>query len=196
MADNKVNEAAWNLTRSLSETNQAIADSAVAAQERNAKFAQSVFENSTELLKSHTESTRALMQELMEQPEKEQSVLQTVVDSAVAAQERNMRLAQSTFENGIEVLKSHTQSTRTLMQTLVGHSQRQQEAFQTLAHESVNAYTDFFSAPLAYYQQTWETAESIARKGVETAQRTTRQGMEEVQKATRQAQKAARSATE
>src|SRR6266516_4254818 len=129
---NKVNDAAWNLSTSVRESNQTIANSAVAAQERNVKFAQSFLQNGTELLKSHGESTR------------------------------------------------------TLMQTLAEQSQKQQEAFQTLARETWDAYMGFFSSPFNYYQQTLETAESIAWQGVETAQKITRQGMEAAQKVTHQ----------
>lgn len=182
----KVNEAAWNLSKSVREANQSIADSAVEAQELNMKFAQNVFENGVELLKSHAESTRALMEEFVGEPEKDQALFQKVADSAVAAQERNVKFAQSLLENGTEVLKSHTESTRTLMQTLTEHSQKQQEAFQALTREAMNAYVGFFSAPFNYYEQTLETAESIAWQGVETAQKITRQGMEAAQKATRQ----------
>ena len=45
---NKVEEATWSLSKSVGETNQAIADNVVSAQERNMKFAQSVFENGVE----------------------------------------------------------------------------------------------------------------------------------------------------
>src|SRR6266704_6851566 len=185
-SQNKVNNAAWNLSISIRESNQAIADSAVSAQERNMKFAQSIFENSVELLKSHAEHTRSMMEEFVGEPEKSQALFQTMASSAVAAQERNVKFAQSFLQNGTEVLKSHGESTRALMQTLDEQSQKQQEAFQTLARETWDAYMGFFSSPFNYYQQTMETAESIAWQGVETAQKITRQGMEAAQKATHQ----------
>src|SRR5690348_1031536 len=112
----KVNEAAWTLSQSVRESNQAIADAAVAAQELNMKFTQSIFENGVELLKSHAESSRALIEEFVGEPEKDQAIFQTMADSAVAAQERNVKFAQSLLGNGTEVLKSHAESTRTLMQ--------------------------------------------------------------------------------
>jgi len=191
----KVNEAAWNLSKSVRETNQAIASSAVTAQELNMKFAQSIFENGVELLKSHAESTRALMEEFVGEPEKDQAIFQTVADTAVAAQERNVKFAESFLENGTEILKSHAESTRALMQTLAEQSQKQQEAFQALTREAWDAYMGFFSAPFSYYEQTLETAESIARQGVETAQKIARQGMETVQKATHQEKQTVHSAT-
>jgi hypothetical protein len=167
---NKVSDAAWSLSKSVRESNQAIVDSFVEAQERNMKFAQSVFENEVELLKSHADHTRSFMEEFIGEPEKNQAFFQTMANSAVAAQERNLQFAQNLLENSTELLKLHGESTRTLMQTLVEHTQKQQEAFQALARETWDAYMGFFSSPFSYYQQALETAESIAWQGVETAQ--------------------------
>src|SRR5947209_1459678 len=121
MSDTKANEAARNLIKSVQETNKAIADTTITTQERNLAFAQNVLENGIEVLKSHAESTRTLMQELVEQARKQRlgpEGLQALVDSAIAAQERNTRLAQSILENGIEVLKSQVSVTHSLMQEL------------------------------------------------------------------------------
>ncbi len=120
-----------------------------------------------------------------------QEVGQTVVESAVAAQGRNIKFAQSTIVNGIGVLKSHAEETRALTQELLKQSQKQSEALQTLAHESLDAYINFLYAPFSYYQQVLETTESIAWQGLETAQRIARSGLEAGQKATRQGQKSA-----
>jgi hypothetical protein len=111
-------------------------------------------------------------------------VNQAIADSAAAAQERNIKFVQSFLENGNEVLKSHAESTRALMQTLAEQSQKQQEVFQVLARGAWDAYMGFFSTPLSYYEQAMETAESIARQGVETAQKIARQGVGTVEKAT------------
>jgi hypothetical protein len=192
---NTVNDATWSLSQSVRESTQAIADSFVSAQERNMKFAQGIFENEVELLKSHAEHTRSFMEEFVGEPEKSQPFFQALANSAVAAQERNVKFAQNFLENGTELLKSHGESTRTLMQTLVEQTQKQQEAFQTLARETWDAYVGFFSSPFSYYQQTLETAESIAWQGVETAQKITRQSMEAAQKATHQEKQSAHSAT-
>ena len=68
MTDSKMNETTRELIDSLRETSKTIADSAIAAQEHNVAFAQNILENGVEVLKSHAESTRSLMQELSEQP--------------------------------------------------------------------------------------------------------------------------------
>ncbi|GAC1620113.1 MAG: hypothetical protein NVS4B7_12230 [Ktedonobacteraceae bacterium] len=139
MAENKENDTAWNLANSIRESNEALAKSIVAAQERNMKFAQSI------------------------------------------------------FMNGMEVLKNQAESTRTLMQELEQQALKQQEALQKLAKESADTYTDVFRTPLSYYQQALDTAEATTRQGLEifqqalnTAEATTRQGIENFQKATQQ----------
>ena len=195
MAKNKVNEATGKLTESLRETNQAIVETAVEAQNRNLAFAQNTFENGVELLKSHADSTRNLISEQLEQPEKQTVDFQELANSAIAAQERNVRYVQSFVQNGTEVLKSHVNSARTLMQILAEQSQKQQETFQALARESWDTYVDFLFTPFSYYRQAVETAESIARQGVQTAENISRQGVQAAQRVARQGQNAAESAT-
>ena len=124
MPENKINEAAWDLTTSLRETNRAITDGLVAAQERNTRFSQSV------------------------------------------------------FENGIELLKSHADSTRTLTETITEQYRRQQDAFQRLVRLSVNTYIDFLLLPFTSYQRALETAESITSQTWESARRASRQEAE------------------
>jgi len=195
MAKTKVTETTGKLTESLRETNQAIVETAVEAQNRNLAFAQNTFENGVELLKSHADSTRNLISEQLEQPEKQTVDFQALANTAIAAQERNVRYVQSFVQNGTEVLKSHVNSARTLMQILAEQSQKQQETFQTLARESWDTYVDFLFTPFALYHQAVDTAESIARQGVQTAENISRQGVQAAQRVARQGQNAAESAT-
>jgi len=195
MAKNKASEATWNLTESLRDTNQAMVETAVEAQNRNLAFAQNTLENGIELLKSHADSTRNLISDQVEQSEKQAVDFQAFANSAIAAQERNVRYAQSIVQNGTEVLKSHVNSSRALMQVLAEQSQKQQEAFQVLVRESWNTYVDFLFTPFSYYRQAVDTAESIARQGVQTAENISRQGMQAAQRVARQGQQATESAT-
>jgi hypothetical protein len=190
MTDTKASEATKKLISSVQETSKAIADTVVASQERNLAFAQSVLENSIEVLRSHAESSRTLIQELVEQAKKQQvgpEGLQAVVDSAIAAQERNAKLAQGILENGIEVLKSQVGVTQTLIQELGQQYQKQQDAFQALAQQSMEAYRDFLFAPLTFFQKAVDAAEVATREGMKNFQQMTQQGMEQFQKTTRQA---------
>src|SRR5581483_4693293 len=102
MNADRTSEAAKNLVKLAQESSKILTDTAITAQERNLAFAQSVLENGIDVLKSHAESTRTLMQELGEQARKQQvgpEGLQVLVDNTVAAQERNTKFAQNVFEN-------------------------------------------------------------------------------------------------
>jgi len=192
MAEYKVNDAVLNIAQSVREAGQTVNESAAAAYERNVAFVQSTLENGVEVLKSHAESTRSLMREQTEHAQDQQPVdVQTLFNSAIAAQERNLHYAQTTFENGAELWKKHVSSTRALLDKLAEQGQRQQELVRQFARESADAYVDFFFTPLSYYKQAIDTAESIAWQGVETAEKVGRQGIETAQKASRQSFEAA-----
>lgn len=120
---------------------------------------------------------------------------QAIANTTVSIQERNAKYMQGIFDHSIEVLKSHIESSRALMQNFAEQAQRQQEAFQVLARESMDTSMNFFLTPYSYYQQALETAESIAMQGVETAQRITHQGVETAQRVTEQESHTARTAT-
>jgi len=162
MAENKLNEAAWRMARSLNDMNRAITTSIMSAQERNVRFAQGVFENSLAVLKSHADATRDLAEEIVEKPDRQAEILQNVVNTNVAAYDRNLRLAQSIFNDGIEVLKNSAQDMRSLAQEIVEETQRQQEQFQDLTQEAARAYVDFLHLPLTYYRQTLNKATPMA----------------------------------
>lgn len=191
MAENKIQEATWDLTKTFRESGQTIANSAIAAQERNMRFFQNTVENGIDVLKRNVEDTRNLIGELAEQPQKVGKAYQSISDSAIGAQERNVKFVQNTLENGMEVFKGHAESTRALTEELMKQSQNQLAAFQILAHESLDAYLGFFSTPFSYYKQTLEATEEAASWAVKRAQHVTQQGVEATQKTARQAQKAA-----
>ncbi|MGZ3629899.1 MAG: hypothetical protein ACXVDN_19845 [Ktedonobacteraceae bacterium] len=193
--EDKVSEATEELSESVREANRVIAESAVAASERNWKLAQSVFEDEVELFKSHAEGTRTVMEKLIGESGKGQPLFQSVADSAVAAQERNVKFAQGILENGTEVLRSHVEGTRTLMQTLTEQSRKQREAFEVLARGTWDSYRGFFPSPLRYYERAMETVESIVAQGVDTTQKMTRQGMGTTEKATHHERQTAHTAT-
>jgi len=94
---------------------------------------------------------------------------QAFADTLVGIQDRNMRFAQSLYENGMGILNSNAESTSQLMQTLVEQSRRQQEAFATLIRSSVDSYVKFFITPFSFYQGALKTAE----RRLENAQQAT-----------------------
>src|SRR5258708_7625945 len=81
MAENTVTEAALHLVQSFREANQAVAESIVASQERNVKFAQSIFTSGVEILKSHVEGTQALVQKIEQQTQQQQEAFQSLLQS-------------------------------------------------------------------------------------------------------------------
>ncbi len=150
--------------------------------------------------KEVNEGTRTLIESFREANE-------AIAKSIVAAEERNMRFAQSTFTNAMEVLKSHAEAARALMRELEQQTQKQQEAFQrmmqrTTGREPGETSMAFFRAPLVFYQQAFDAAEAASRQGLETMQkamedfqRAAQQGLETMQKATEQAQHTTHKAT-
>lgn len=199
---NEVNETVLNMVKTAQETNEKIAESAVAAQERNIKYAQSTIANGVEVLKSQAENVLALMQSAVEQSKKQPGGFQNVIDSAIAAQEQYLKYAQGTIVNGMEVLKSHAESTQALIQELEQQTRKQQEAFKELARESADVYTDYFRSPFSFYQQALSTVEAATRQSMEafqsateTFQKSTRQGLDTFQSYAHQAQNAAQKNT-
>jgi hypothetical protein len=190
MTDTKASNATRNLIKSIQETNKAIADAAVVTQKHNLAFAQGILENSIKVLNSNAESTRAVLQDLIEQTRKQQAgpeSFQALVDSAVATQERNIKLAQSVLEDGVEMLKDQVGVTHSLLQELEQQFQQQQKAFQTLTQESVEAYRDIIFAPLTFWQKALGAAEDASREGLKTWQKAATQGSEMFQETTRRA---------
>lgn len=81
------------------------------------------------------------------------------------------------------------------MQELGQQFQKQQDAYQTLAQESMDAYRDFISAPFTFWQRALGFAESATLESLKTFQRAAEQGLETYQKTARQAASAAEKAT-
>lgn len=188
MADNELYQTAQQLNQSVHEANKAIAQTVVAAQERNITFVQNAFNNGIEILKSHIEATQGLWQTVASQAQNPQAVAQAVVDSAVAAQKRNVALAQSIVEDGTRVAKSHVDAGQELTQALVEKSQQQQAVFSNLPY--VKAYSDLFYAPLAYYKRAMETTQAVTNQALDVAQQSALQGIEVGQKVAQQAMEA------
>jgi hypothetical protein len=161
MAENKLNEAAWRMVRSLNDMNRAITTSITSAQERNVRFTQGILENSQTVLKSHADAARDLAKEIAEKPDRQAEILQNVVNTNVAAYDRNLRLAQSIFNDGIEVFKNSAQDVRSLAQEMTKETQKQQEQLQDFTQEAARAYVDFLRLPLTYYRQTLNKATSV-----------------------------------
>jgi hypothetical protein len=166
-----VNEAIDELSVSVREENRAIAESVMAAGERNVKFAQGTFEHEVELLRSYSKSTRAVADKLVGGSEKAEPLFGFVTDTVVAVEERNVKFVQGFLKDGNELLESHVEGTRTLMNTLTEQSRKQREALGMLVRGTWDAYRGFFPSPLGYYERVMERVESFGRRGVDTAEK-------------------------
>ena len=81
----------------------------------------------------------------------------------MAAQERNLKFVQTTFTNAMEVMKSHAEATRALMQEL----EQQQAAWQKLV-PGMETSMSMLRAPLSTYEKALEAAEKSTQQGLET----------------------------
>lgn len=88
---------------------------------------------------------------------------QTMVEHGVSLQERNIRFMQGMVDDSIKELRHQAESNRALTQQLVERAEKQREAVQTLAEESLDAYMDLLYSPLTYYKQGLEAAKKAAR---------------------------------
>lgn len=130
MTKETVNEAALRMLESLRQANQAVAESVVAAQERNVKFAQSMFTNGAEVLKNHAEGTQAMLQTLEQQTQKQQELFQKLVQEL--GQEARTELEQQ--------MKQQQENFHTLVHQFEQQTQKQQEAFQKWIQSSMNLF--------------------------------------------------------
>jgi len=192
MAENTAHEAVWTLIKSFQETNQAITESFVASQERTRRLAERFFTDGMEVLKTNQaaaenllatqESSRMLAERFFKDGLEILKTNQAAAENLVAAQEGNVKYAQRFFKDGVEILERQAESMRTLMQVLEQQARKQQEALQTLAHESVESYAEFLRTPLSYYQQLLAAAETLTRQGLENFQKATQQAQSAVQR--------------
>ncbi len=110
-----------------------------------------------------------------------------LVESLSAAQERNLKYAQSVFESTIELLKNQMEGTRALLEQWEQQAQKQQGAPTT-----GGPYWDLFRVPLTAYQQTLKVMESASRQSLESFQKATESFQQAMQRGQEQWQEAAR----
>jgi DNA repair exonuclease SbcCD ATPase subunit len=139
---------------------------AVAAQQRSVGLTQDWAESVIESYRSQAESYRALTdamsksmtaleRTLQSQEETNRALKESldayrnVVDTASETQERNMQLVESLFGNVVETLRGQLESSRSL---LLEPAAKQQEAFQNLTQEWMDAYVRLLSGPLQFYR--------------------------------------------
>jgi DNA anti-recombination protein RmuC len=96
-------------------------------------------------LESQAETNRALKESL--------DAYRNLFENLGQTQERNMQLVESYFDNVVETLRDQLESSREL---LLEPATKQQEFFQDLTQEWIEAYSRLLSAPLEFYRASME----------------------------------------
>ena len=143
---------------------------AVASQQRSIGLAKDWAENVIETYRSQAESYRNLTEAMTSSMEAFRKALESqeetnralkesldayrnVFESAGQMQEQNIQLAQNFFDDVIETLRSQLESSRSL---LLEPAARQQEFFQNVTQEWLDAYVRLINAPLEFYKASTE----------------------------------------
>ena len=151
---------------------QDVLGGAVAAQQRSVNLAQDWTQGVIDSYKNQAESYQALMEAmkssiaalettLRSQEETNKALRQSLdayknaLENASHAQERNMQLAQSFFDDIVETLRGQVESSRSL---LLEPAARQQEFFQNVTQEWLDAYMKVLNAPMEFYKSGAERA--------------------------------------
>lgn len=153
-------------------TFQDVLGGAVAAQQRSVGLAQDWTQGVIDSYKNQAESYRALMEAmrsslealeatLRSQEETNRALRQSLdayksaLENASRTQERNMELAQTFFDDVVETLRGQLESSRSL---LLEPAARQQEFFQNVTQEWLDAYMRLLNAPMQFYRTGAERA--------------------------------------
>jgi hypothetical protein len=133
MAEKKATEIEQELVDSFRETNKAIAESIIATQQRNMKFAQSMFTSTMEVLKSNAEATRALMQQWEQQAQKQQEAFQKLAQEMGGTQwmESYTNLLRTGFSSYQQVVEATEKATRQGLEDF----EKATEAFEKAAQQ-------------------------------------------------------------
>jgi DNA repair exonuclease SbcCD ATPase subunit len=152
---------------------------AVAAQQRSMGLAQNWSESLIETYRSQAESYRALtdamsssmtaLQRTLESQEETNRALKEsldsyrkVVESASETQERNTELVEDFFGNLVETLRGQLEGSRSL---LLEPAAQQQEFFENLTQEWMEAYMKLLNSPLEFYRASAERARGETEGG-------------------------------
>jgi hypothetical protein len=99
---------------------------------------------------------------------------QTVADSLVAIQDRNLKFTQNIFLSWMELITGQTESIQHLQQQWGQQAQAQRDAFQKLASSSTQMYLDFLLAPFSYSRRLIDVTEGTIQQEQEAARKAAR----------------------
>jgi hypothetical protein len=99
---------------------------------------------------------------------------QTLANSLVTMQERNLKFAQNIFLSWMELLTQQTKSIQEVQQQWGQQSQMRRDASQRLAPTSMQIYLDFLRAPFSFSRRLVDTTEAAMQPEGELAQKAAR----------------------
>ncbi len=109
---------------------------------------------------------------------------QTLVENLTAAQERNLKYAQSVFESTIELLKSHMEATRSVLEQWEKQAPAQQGGSGV-----AQSFAGLLRTPLNAYQQMLELMETASKQNLENLQKALESFQKSVQQVARATEK-------
>ena len=135
MTDKEKKETTARPIEAFNEATHTMAESLAAAQERNLKYAQNVFESTIALLKDHVESTRSLLEQWEQQAQK-QPLVPGVAESyfsffraPLTAYQQVIEVVETASKQSLESFHKASESFEKAMQP--GREQWQEAARQT-----------------------------------------------------------------
>ncbi len=137
MADKETKEVTTSPIHALSEANQTLAENLASAQERNLKYAQSVFESTMELLKSHVESARSMLEQWEQETQKRPGgsrAAETYLSLFRAPLDAYQRLLETMETASKQSLESFEKATESLEKSMHQWRERWQEAAGPAPH--------------------------------------------------------------
>ncbi len=79
-----------------------------------------------------------------------------ILESTLAAHERNVELTLNVFESGMDTLEAQAELNRRAVRELARRMREQREAFQALSRDSADAYEGFLGSLSDYYRDVSE----------------------------------------
>jgi 6-phosphogluconate dehydrogenase len=141
MTDKKDKEVRETPIEAFNEASQALAESISATQERNLKYAQSVFESTMALLKDHAESASSMLKQWEQQAQK-QRIDPKVAESYLSlfrapltAYQQTLEVVENASHQSIESFKKATESFEKALQ-------RGREQLEETAQKAQRTFTE------------------------------------------------------
>jgi hypothetical protein len=134
MAEKKETEITQKLIESFSESNKAIAENIIAAQQNSMKFAQSTFSGAMEVFKNQADAMRNLMQQLEQQTQTQQESFQKLAQEMGGTQwmESYKHFLHTGFSSYQQALDAAEKATRQGMENFEKATEAIEKAAQQL----------------------------------------------------------------